>query len=155
MTAMHTEENKPKRGRLTHLFDTMMEISVSTLPLVLVVMGIGMMSFSPRKSSVPLFRSAGEAQQFYTQNGIQFSYQKPIILVASTCTSCANLTGTLKDLGIPYEEHNIEANQGAAALLAQAGKISGSHSVPQVVIGDQLVNPAPHSVKIALRRLNK
>jgi glutaredoxin len=152
---MHTEETKPKRGRLSHLFDTVMEISVSTLPLVLVVLGIGMMSFSPRKSSVPLFRSSEEAHQFYNANGIQFSYQKPIILVASTCPSCSNLTGTLRELGIPFEERNIEANQGAAALLAQAGKISGTRSVPQVVLGDQLVNPAPHSVKIALRRLNK
>jgi hypothetical protein len=40
-------------------------------------------------------------------------------------------------------------------LRVQAEKISGSHALPQVVIGDQLVNPVPHSVKIALRRLNK
>ena len=155
MTAMHTEEPKAKRARLAHIFDTIMEISVSTLPLVLVVLGIGMMSFSPRKSSVPLFRSAQEAQQFYAQNGMQFSYAKPIILVASTCPSCATLTGNLKELGIPFEEQNIDANLGAAALHVQAEKISGSHGLPQVVIGDQLVNPAPHSVKIALRRLNR
>lgn len=155
MTATHTEETKPRRGKISHLFDTVMEISVSTLPLVLVVLGIGMMSFSPRKSSVPLFSSSQEARQFYTQHGIQFSYQKPIVLVASTCPSCSSLTGTLKELGIPFEEQNIEANQGAAALLVQAEKISGSHQLPQVVIGDQLVNPAPHAVKIALRRLNK
>ena len=155
MTEMHTEETKPKRARFAHLFDTMMEISVSTLPLVLVVLGIGMMSFSPQKSSVPLFKTTQEAQQFYTQNGIQFSYAKPIILVASTCASCSTLTGNLKELGIPFEEQNIDANQGAAALRVQAEKISGSHALPQVVIGDHLVNPVPHSVKIALRRLNK
>ena len=155
MTEMHTEETRPKKARFSHVFDTIMEISVSTLPLVLVVLGIGMMSFSPRKSSVPLFRSSHEAQQFYAQNGIRFSYQKPIVLVRSACPTCATLTGTLKELGIPFEEHDIESGQGAAALVQQAMKVSGTQSLPQVVIGDQLVNPAPHSVKIALRRLNK
>jgi len=155
VTEMHTEETKQKKARFSHLFDTIMEISVSTLPLVLVVLGIGMMSFSPRKSSVPLFRSSQEAQQFYAQNGMRFSYEKPIILVAAACSTCSNLTGTLKELGIPFEEHDIESEQGAAALVQQAMKVSGTQSLPQVVIGDQLVNPAPHSVKIALRRLNK
>jgi glutaredoxin len=113
------------------------------------------MSFSPRKSSVPLFRSTQEAQQFYTQNGVPFSYAKPIILVGSACTTCSTLTGSLKELGIPFDEQNVEASQWAAALHTQAEKISGARSLPQVVIGDQLVNPVPHSVKIALRRLNK
>ncbi len=152
---MHTEETKQAPRRFSHAFDTIMEIAVSTLPLVLVVLGIGMMSFSPRRSSVPLFRSTQEAQQFYAENGIDFSYQKPIVLVASSCPSCSTLTDTLKELGIPFEEHNIEVNRGAAALHAHADKISGSQSLPQVVLGDQLVNPAAHSVKIALRRLNK
>ncbi len=155
MTAMHTEENKPQRGRSSHIFETIMELSVSTLPLVLVVLGIGMMSFSPRKSAVPLFRSQEEAQQFYNHNGIRFSNEKPIVLVASKCPSCSTFTGTLRDLGIPFDEQNVETDQGAAALLAQAGKISGARSLPQVVLGDHLVNPAPHSVKIALRRMNK
>ena len=155
MTEMHTEETKPKKARFSHAFDTIMEISVSTLPLVLVVLGIGMMSFSPRKSSVPLFRSSQEAQQFYAQNGMRFSYDKPIILVASACPTCSTLTGTLKELGIPFEEHDIESERGAAALVQQAIKVSGTQSLPQVVIGDQLVNPSPHSVKIALRRLSK
>jgi glutaredoxin len=155
VTATHTEETKPKRGHLSHLFDTIMEISVSTLPLVLVVLGIGMMSFAPRKSSVPIFRSTQEAQQFYTENGMQFSYSKPIVLVASTCQSCSNFTGRLKELGIPFEEQSIEVNQGAAALHLQAKTVAGSNTLPQVVIGDQLVNPVPHAVKIALRRLNR
>jgi glutaredoxin len=86
---------------------------------------------------------------------MRFSYEKPIILVAAACSTCSNLTGTLKELGIPFEEHDIESEQGAAALVQQAMKVSGTQSLPQVVIGDQLVNPAPHSVKIALRRLNK
>jgi glutaredoxin len=152
---MHAQETKPTRARFSHLFDTVMEISVSTLPLVLVVLGIGMMSFSPRRSSVPLFRSSQEAQQFYAQNGMRFSYEKPIVLVASTCSTCSTLTGTLKELGIPFEEHDVQTEQGAAALIKQAIKVSGTQTLPQVVIGDHLVNPAPHSVKIALRRLNK
>ncbi|MEY4669889.1 MAG: Glutaredoxin [Pseudomonadota bacterium] len=152
---MPPEEPKQPVRRFSHAFETLMEISVSTLPLVLVVLGIGMMSFSPRRSSVPLFRSSEEAQQFYAHNGIQFSYDKPIVLVSSSCPSCSTFTGTLKELGIPFEEQNIEVNQGAAALHAQARKISGSQGLPQIVIGDQLVNPAPHSVKIALRRLHR
>jgi glutaredoxin len=155
MVEMHTEETKESSRRFSHAFDTMMEISISTLPLVLVVLGIGMMSFAPRKSSTPLFRSSEEAQQFYSNNGMRFSYDKPIVLVTSTCPSCSTLMGSLKELGIPFEERNIEGNQAAAALHAQAGKVSGSKAVPQIIIGDQLVNPAPHSVKIALRKLNK
>lgn len=149
---MQTEDSKTTSPRFVHIFDTAMEIVVSTLPLVLVVLGIGMMSFSPRRSAVPLFRSNDEAQQFYVQNGLQFSYDTPIVLVASKCPTCSTLTGSLKELGIPYVEKNIDANQGAAALRSQAEKISGSSALPQVVLGDHLINPAPYSVKIALRR---
>ena len=149
---MHTEDQPPPPRHIVHAFDTVMEIAVSTLPLVLVVLGIGMMSFSPRRSATPLFTTPTEAQQFYSQNGIVFSYEKPIVLVASACPSCGTLTGSLKELGIPYEEHNIDSNQGAAALHSQAQKVSGSHTLPQVVLGDQLINPAPYSIKVALKR---
>jgi glutaredoxin len=152
---MQTDDSKSTSPRFVHIFDTVMEIAVSTLPLILVVLGIGMMSFSPRRSAVPLFRSNDEAQQFFVQNGIQFSPDTPIVLVASKCPSCSTLTGSLRDLGIPFVEHNIDASQGAAALRVQAEKISGSTALPQVVLGDHLINPAPYSVKIALRRLGK
>jgi len=152
---MHTEEPKVATRKFIHIFDTVMEIAVSTLPLMLVVLGIGMMSFSPRRSAVPIFRSSDEAQQFYTQNGIQSSYGTPIVLVASACPTCASLTSSLKELGIPYVEQDINANQGAAALRAQAEKISGSRALPQVVLGDHLINPAPYSVRIALKRFQK
>lgn len=152
---MHTEDSKRTSPRLVHIFDTIMEIVVSTLPLVLVVLGIGMMSFSPRRSAVPLFRSVDEAQVFFTQNGLQFSPDIPIVLIASKCPTCSSLTGSLKELGIPFVEQNIETIQGAAALKAQAEKISGSKALPQVVLGDHLINPAPYSVKIAMRRLQK
>lgn len=152
---MQTEEQQPTPRHIAHAFDTIMEIAISTLPLVLVVLGIGMMSFSPRRSAVPLFRSPTEAQEFFAHNGMSMSYDKPIVLVASACPSCGTLTGSLKELGIPFEEQNIDANQAAAALRAQAERVSGSHSLPQVVLGDQLVNPAPYSIKVALRRLKK
>jgi glutaredoxin len=152
---MQPEEQQPTPRHIIHAFDTIMEIAVSTLPLVLVVLGIGMMSFSPRRSAVPLFPSSSEAQQFFSQNGIQFSYERPIVLIASACPSCGTLTGSLKELGIPFEEQNIDGNQGAAALRAQAERVSGSHALPQVVLGDQLVNPAPYSIKIALRRFKQ
>lgn len=152
---MHTEDSKKTAPRFVHVFDTMMEILVSTLPLVLVVLGIGMMSFSPRRSAVPLFRSSDEAQLFFTQNGMQFSPDTPIVLVASSCPTCSSLTGSLKELGIPFVEQNIDTAQGAAALQAHAEKISGSKALPQVVLGDHLINPAPYSVKIALKRVQK
>jgi glutaredoxin len=152
---MQTEDSKATSPRFVHIFDTIMEIAVSTLPLLLVVLGIGMMSFSPRRSAVPLFRSHDEAQQFYVQNGLQFSFDTPIVLVASKCPTCSTLTGSLKELGIPFVEQNIDAHQGAAALRVQAEKVSGSTALPQVVLGDHLINPAPYSVKIALRRLSK
>jgi glutaredoxin len=152
---MQTEDSNRTSPRYVHVFDTMMEIVVSTLPLVLVVLGIGMMSFSPRRSAVPLFRSTAEAQQFFTENGLQFSSDTPIVLVASKCPTCSSLTGSLKQLGIPYVEQNIDTIVGAAALRAQAEKVSGSQALPQVVLGDHLINPAPYSVKIALKRAQK
>jgi len=155
VTGMHTEDSKKTTPRFVHVFDTVMEILVSTLPLVLVVLGIGMMSFSPRRSAVPLFQSTEEAQLFFTQNGMQFSPDTPIVLVASKCPACSTLTGSLKDLGIPFVEHNIDTTPSAAVLRSQAEKVSGSKALPQIVLGDHLINPAPYSVKIALKRVQK
>ena len=152
---MHTEDQPRTPRHIVHAFDTIMEIAVSTLPLILVVLGIGMMSFSPRRSATPLFRSSTEAQAFFAQNGMQLSFEKPIVLVASTCPSCATLTSSLREHGIQFEEQNIDGNQAAAALRAQAERVSGTHTLPQVVLGDQLINPAPYSIKIALRRFKK
>lgn len=153
---MHAEEPQRAPQRFVNALDTLMGVTVSTLPLILVVLGIGMMSFAPRRSTVPLFRSPSEAQEFYQQHDLQLSYEQPIIIVESACPSCSSLTTALKDLGISFIEQSIDGgNRVALALRAQAGKVSGSQDLPQVVLGDQLINPAPHSVKIALRRFQK
>ena len=81
-----TEQPRQEQKGRSNWFETLMELTVSTAPLVLVVLGIGMMSFAPRRSSVPLFRSHTEAEQFYNQNGMTLSYNQPVILVASKCT---------------------------------------------------------------------
>ncbi len=139
----------------SHWFETLMEIAVSTAPLVLVVLGIGMMSFAPRRSSVPLFRSPADAEQFYQQNGMTLSYNQPLILVESKCSKCDELKASLNEIGIPYVEQNIEVNGVGNSLHGFATRVSGSEKLPQVVLGDQLVHPAPYSIRVALKRFNK
>jgi glutaredoxin len=150
-----TEQPRQEQKGRSNWFETLMELTVSTAPLVLVVLGIGMMSFAPRRSSVPLFRSHTEAEQFYNQNGMTLSYNQPVILVASKCTKCDDLKASLNEIGIPYVEQNIEGTQIGSALHGFATRVSGSEKLPQVVLGDQLVHPAPYSIRIALRRFNK
>lgn len=141
--------------RRPHWLETLMEVTVSAAPLVLVVLGIGMMSFAPRRSSVPLFRSTVEAEQFYQQNGMSLSYKQPLILVSSKCSKCDELKASLNEIGIPFVEQNIEVNNVGTSLHGFATKISGSENLPQVVLGDQLVHPAPYSIRVALKRFNK
>ena len=149
------EQSQIKQRSYVQWFESIMEITIGILPLMLVVLGIGMMSFTPRRSSIPLFRSQEEALVFYQENGLTLSYEQPIVLIASSCKPCKTFTSSLKELGIPFVEHNIENNQAATALRNLAENVSGSNLLPQVVLGDQLVNPAPYSVKVALRRFKR
>lgn len=150
--AKQVQADQEKRS---HWLETLMEVTVSAAPLVLVVLGIGMMSFAPRRSSVPLFPSSVEAAQFYQQNGMSLSYKQPIILVSSKCAKCDELKASLNEIGISFVEQNIEVNNVGSSLHGFATKISGSESLPQVVLGDQLVHPAPYSIRVALKRFSK
>lgn len=125
------------------------------VPLVLVVLSIGMMSFAPRGSSLSLFHSASEARLFYQSNHLTFSYNQPIVLVESECLKCDDLTKSLRKLQIPFVEHNIERNPGALALREQVSRVSGSKTLPMIVLGDQMITPAPYSLKVALRQLRR
>lgn len=69
---MQTDEPKPTSPRFVHIFDTVMEIAVSTLPLVLVVLGIGMMSFSPRRSTTPSFAPTTKHSNFTSKTESNF-----------------------------------------------------------------------------------
>ena len=132
-----------------------MEVAVSVLPLVLVVLGIGMMSFTPSKSTTPLFHSQEEAQAFFNGNGMNISFTQPIVLISSSCASCNELTEALSEINAPYVVQNIESSTSGAALHTVASKVSGSDALPQVILGDQLVTPRAYAVKVALRRFSK
>ena len=139
----------------TNWFESFVEVAVSVLPLVLVVLGIGMMSFTPSKSTTPLFRSADEAQAFFSGNGMDMSFNQPIVLVNSSCDSCNELTNALTQINAPFVVQNVESSTSGAALHTLASKVSGSNALPQVILGDQLVTPRAYAVKVALRRFNK
>lgn len=132
-----------------------MEVAVSVLPLVLVVLGIGMMSFTPSKSTTPLFHSSEEAQAFFSGNGMSISFNQPIVLISGSCPSCKELTDALTQINAPYVVQDIESSSSGAALHTVASKVAGSDALPQVVLGDQLVTPRAYAVKVALRRLSK
>jgi glutaredoxin len=136
-------------------FESFMEVAVSVLPLVLVVLGIGMMSFTPSKSTTPLFHSPDEAQAFFNGNGMAMSFTQPIVLISSSCASCKELTDALTDIHAPYVVQNIDSSTSGAALHTGASKVSGSEALPQVILGDQLVTPRAYAVKVALRRFSK
>ena len=65
-TSEHTQSQFEERR---HWFETLMEITVSTAPLILVVLGIGMMSFAPRRSAVPLFTLNKRLKSFTLRTG--------------------------------------------------------------------------------------
>ena len=136
-------------------FESCVEVAVSVLPLMLVVLGIGMMRFTPSKSTTPLFHSPEEAQAFFNGNGIDVSNNKPIVLISSSCPSCTELTDALTQINAPFVVQNVESSSTGAALHTVASKVSGSEALPQVILGDQLVTPRAYAVKVALRRLNK
>lgn len=134
---------------------TISQVVGGVVPLVLVVLSIGMMSFAPRRSSLPLFLSSSEARLFYQSNHLAFSYDQPIVLVESACPKCDDLTKSLRKLQIPFVEHNIDRNPGALALREQVSRVSGSQTLPMIVLGDQMITPAPYSLKVALRQLRR
>ncbi len=125
------------------------------IPLMVVVMGIGTMSIAPRKSSLRLFPSAKEARSFYESNHLSFSFNQPLVLVESNCSACDELTNSLQQLQIPFIEGNIERTPSVLALRRHAGRLAGSSTLPMVILGDQLIDPSPNSVKVALRQLRK
>jgi glutaredoxin len=149
---IYHDYEKPHASKIELWFDTIMEISIGVLPLVLVVLGIGMMSFSPRRGATPLFSTQNEAREYYKGIGIEYSSEVPIVLTSNSCPSCQSFQASLQDLGIPFSIANIDANPGAASLFATAQAQAGARNLPQVVLGDHLINPAPYSVKLAVRR---
>lgn len=150
-----SEHSKSQLEERRHWFETVMEVTVSTAPLILVVLGIGMMSFAPRRSAVPLFHSQQEAQEFYAHNGMNFSYEYPVLITASSCAKCDELKASLKEIGVQFVEQNVDNNAPASNLHSIATRVSGSEKLPQVVLGDQLVYPAPYSIRVAMRRFHK
>jgi glutaredoxin len=149
---IYQDHEKPRASRIELWFDTVTEISIGVLPLVLVILGIGMMSFSPRRGSTPLFNSQIEARQYFKRIGIEYSAEVPIVLTSNSCPSCQSFQASLQELGIPFLTANIDASPGAASLFGTAQAQAGAGNLPQVILGDQLVNPAPYSVKLAVRR---
>lgn len=139
----------------TNWFESFVEVAVSVLPLVLVVLGIGMMSFTPGKSTTPLFRSTDEAQAFFSENGLNMSFNQPVVLIRSSCPSCEELTNALTQIKAPFVVQNVDSSTSGAALHTLASKVSGSKDLPQVILGDQLVTPRAYAVKVALRRFSK
>ena len=135
--------------------ETTTELAVGILPLALVILGIGMMSFAPKQSSVPLFRSIFEAKEFYKRHELVFSYEQPMVIVSKSCSTCPTLTASLRELSIPFVEVTSESSPGVLALQAHAREISGNPNLPHVILGDQLVNPAPYSIKVALKRFKR
>lgn len=149
---IHHDHEKPHTSKLELWFDTAMEVSIGILPLALVVMGIGMMSFSPRQDSKPLFANQSEAQAYYKGIGMEYSPEVPVVLTSNSCPSCDTLQASLRDLGLPFSAGNIDTNPGAASLYAVTQAHGAPTGLPQVILGDRLVNPAPYSIKVAVRK---
>ncbi|HEV2066870.1 MAG TPA: glutaredoxin family protein [Thermomicrobiales bacterium] len=74
----------------------------------------------------------------------------PILIFAREryCPDVARTRRRLKELGIPWSERDVEADETAAAEMR---KLTGRGSVPTVLIGDRvLVEPSNRELDVAL-----
>lgn len=71
---------------------------------------------------------------------------------ASWCGDCRRAKATLDRLGVPYEHHDIETEQGAAD---RAVAISGQRHIPVLLLpdGTVLVEPSNPQLEAEVRRL--
>lgn len=76
----------------------------------------------------------------------------PIVMYARSrfCPDVTRSRGRLTELELPWEEHDIEADEGAARKVEE---LTGRRNVPTLVIGESiLVEPSNASLDAALIR---
>lgn len=130
-----------------------LEVSSTVVPVLVLILGIGMMRFMPASPAMPVFNTDEEAQAFYDDYQLLVKPGVPLLLSTSTCKGCAEFRQALLNEHIPFMEQNADLHPGAGLLLNRVRKLTSDPSVPKVILGRKVVAPSVAAVKLALKRV--
>jgi hypothetical protein len=137
------------RARLANI----LEVSSTIVPVVVLVLGIGMMRFMPSSPATPIFKSQDEAQAFFRDYNLAFKPEMPLLLSSNNCATCESVRASLLQDKVLFVEQNIDTNPGAGALFARVRKLTGDPTVPRVIVGRKVVSSNSTAIKLALKRI--
>jgi hypothetical protein len=137
------------RARIANI----LEVSSTIVPVLVLILGIGMMRFIPASAAVPVFNTDQEAQAFFNDYSLLVKPGVPLLLSTNTCKGCAEFRQALLNEKIAFIEQNADLHPGAELLLNRVRKLTSDPSVPKIIIGRKVVAPSIAAVKLALKRV--
>jgi hypothetical protein len=131
-----------------------LEVSSTVVPVLVLILGIGMMRFMPASPAMPVFNTDEEAQAFFNDYNLIVKPGVPLLLSTNTCKGCAEFRQALLNERIVFAEQNADQHPGAGLLLTRVRKLTADPTVPKIIIGRKVVAPNVAAVKLALQRLS-
>jgi hypothetical protein len=130
-----------------------LEVSSTIVPVLVLVLGIGMMRIFPHSPSMAVFSSQSEAEAFFADYQIEFRPKAAVIVASKNCRRCNDLRESLVRQNIPHTELNMDVVPGAAQLFSRIQKLTGDPELPKVLVGTRLVPANPIAIKSATKAL--
>lgn len=121
-------------------------IQRNAVPIVLAIFALvwGWRTMSPKQ----LFVTDQERAQFLTAAGVSPSI-RIITLGAEWCPACKQLENKLTTDNIPHLALDLEKNPAARDLFRRAQEVTGSNSIPKIILDKDVVSPAKLFVELA------
>lgn len=142
------------QGSLRERITNILEVSSTIVPVLVLVLGIGMMRFMPLSPTTPIFNSEEEAQAFFKDFNLLVKPDVPLLLSSNNCKGCADFRQSLLAERIIFVEQNADIHPGAGMLLSRVRKLTSDPTVPKIILGRRVIAPNIAAVKLALTRVS-
>jgi len=136
--------------RLMYLLDVAAEHGQTALPILLLVMGIGLVNILPPQVTRSYYSSTTERQQLAMRHGVTLLDEVVYIVSNQKCSDCTKLAGQLQEANIPFELIDHETSPMGDELYKRAIKVWGDKTLPQVIIGLDTVEPHMDAIRQVL-----
>jgi glutaredoxin len=131
------ERIMPIRSSLSSLANAASQFIHRNAVLILVTLFIGVWGWNvmtPRR----LFATEGERAQFLSSVGAPSSI-RIITLGTEWCPACKQLEHKLSTDNVPHITLDVEKNPAGGALFRRAVEVTGSNSVPKIILDRDIV----------------